>query len=157
MSRPIERRKYGTRTFPAAVSARSLAGAVVGLVAVLFNVLGVLVMPPVRLDARAPAIDPALAQTARALGQSIVLCTPSGIITIGPDGVPVGTPGEGPHSGLCAFCLPMLSGGCASPANGTAIAFAVQVVDIGQQPPRLQWVVSRKRTRLIQPRAPPAA
>lgn len=156
MTKPRQRRSYETGMRASPASLRRATGSALGFFVVLFNLVATLSVGPVRLDTRVPAVDPALAETARVLGQSIVICTPSGMLTIGADGKPVG-PAQGGHSGLCAFCLPFLAGTCAAPAAAAHVAYAATAEPIEARPQLIGWAISRIRTWTGVPRAPPAA
>lgn len=137
------------------MSARRASGALLGLAIVLLNLLAPLGMSPVRLDTRFASVDPALAEAAKAFGQRIVICTPSGMITIGPDGKPSGAPAGDGHSGLCAFCLPLLGGMCA-PAGGAAeIPAPTSAGLLDARPHIVNWELAPVRTWTARPRAPP--
>jgi hypothetical protein len=150
-----QRRSYDIRMHASGASARRVPRAALGLLIVLLNVLGGLFMQPVRLDARMIVVDPALTETARAFGQTIVICTPSGMITIGPDGKPVGPPQGGAHSGLCAFCLPLMAGACSAPAAVADLVYPSATVAFPSGPDRSGTLLTRRRTWKGQPRAPP--
>lgn len=137
-------------------SARRRLAVLAGLLVVALNLLAGLIAPPVRIDARAAVADLAIAETAKALGQSIVICTPSGMITIGPDGKPADAPSGGAHGAGCIFCLPLTAGCLQAPALLVA-AFLFEVEEPAEAQPRLSLAISPLPAAGMRPRprAPP--
>lgn len=93
---------------------RGLALAV-GLFIVLFNITATYLLPSDRVQ----TVEAGVA-ISQATGERIVICTAFGATTVNADGTPLsqngGMPGA-PHGGLCAFCLPLMTGALAPPVG----------------------------------------
>lgn len=157
MRRMRHKARYDTRVHAPRPSIARALGSALSLAVVVFNLLAPVLLPPTRLDAGAGAVDPALIETAKLLGQTIVICTPAGNISIGPDGEPVQQSPGGGHSRLCAFCLPLVGGACTAPAAAAPVVYTARSELLALRPRVTEWVVARVRAGISEARAPPFA
>lgn len=103
---------------------RRSVGAWLGLILLTLDILAGGVLPP----------DPGRA-FAQGLGDNhIQICTATGIVELGPDGVPVSDQAPG-HRRICLFCLPVLSGALDTAPPVSALPLRSAIALPTQPPP----------------------
>lgn len=132
---------------------RRFVAAFAGAVIITLNLIASLLAPPVPLAPQNAVLDPVLAEMIRQTGEAVFICAPSGMLTLGPDGLPIEGAGHGPG---CLFCLPLTSGGALAPAQIVVTAHYSTSLCLSLRGQQRVAAIARPGSLRPHPRAPPS-